>query len=368
MKIICNQKDLTNSINIVQKAVSQKTTKPILKGILLESYDDKLKLTANDMSIGIETNIDAEIKEEGSIVLSSKLFGEIIRKLPQSTVCIELDENMIVTISCENSKFTLVAQKSDEFPNLPEVDEQNYFSINQNLLKDMIKKTIFAISQDESRKVLTGSLFQIEDGNLTIVSIDGYRLAIRKASIQFDKNIKYVVPGKTLSETLKILSLFDDNNDVKICFTDKHVLFNINNIKIISSLLEGDFINYSQIEPKEFTSKVNVSLNSIYQSIERASLLTRESKNSSIKLAIEDNNMNITSAVEVGSAQEIVPINLEGKNINIGFNPKYLLDALKVIDSNDIELLLNSNISPCIIKAHNDDNYIYIVLPVRLAN
>lgn len=368
MKLFCNQKDLANAINIVQRAVSSKTTLPILKGLLIEAYDHKLKLTGNDMSIGIETHINANIEKEGSVVLSSRLFGEIIRKLPNALVEIEILDNLTVIIRCEKSEFTLLGQEADEFPNIPEVNEENCYKIDHDLLKDMIRQTIFAISQDETRPILTGSLVEIDNGHLTIVSIDGYRLAIRKSLIKSDKNNRAVVPGKTLNETLKILSGFENNNEVKICFTDKHILFSIDNVKVVSRLLEGEFINYSQIEPKECKSKVIVSLNDFSQGIERASLLARESKNSSIKLSIMDDLITVTSSVEVGSAREEVKIKLDGQDIDIGFNPKYLLDALKVIDTEDIQIELTTSVSPCVIKPLGNDNYIYIVLPVRMAN
>ena len=203
------------------------------------------------MSIGIETHINANIEKEGSIVLSSKLFGEIIRKLPNALVEIEILENLTAIIRCEKSEFTLIGQEADEFPNIPEVNEENCYKLDHDLLKDMIRQTIFAISQDETRPILTGSLVEIENGHLTIVSIDGYRLAIRKSLIKSDKNNRAVVPGKTLNETLKILSGLENNNEVKICFTNKHILFSIDHVKVVSRLLEGEFINYSQIEPKE---------------------------------------------------------------------------------------------------------------------
>lgn len=368
MKLFCNQKDLANAINVVQRAVSSKTTLPILKGILLEAYDHKLKLTGNDMNIGIETYINANIETEGSIVLSSRLFGEIIRKLPNALIEIEILENATVVIRCEKSEFTLVGQGADEFPNIPEVNEENSYKLDHDLLKDMIRQTIFAISQDETRPILTGSLVEIEDGKLTMVSIDGYRLAIRKAQIKSEQNNRAVVPGKTLNETLKILSGFENNNDVKISFTDKHILFSMENVKVVSRLLEGEFINYSQIEPKECKSKVTVNLSEFSHGIERASLLARESKNSSIKLAIKDDLITITSTVEVGSAHEEVKIKLDGQDIEIGFNPKYILDALKVIDSEDIQIELTTSVSPCVMKPLDSENYVYIVLPVRMAN
>jgi len=235
-------------------------------------------------------------------------------------------------------------------------------------MKDMIKQTIFAISQDETRPVLTGSLIEIKEGKFTMVSIDGYRLAIKKANIDNLKNNKAVVPGKTLNETLKIISSFEDEEQLNICFTDKHILFSTENVRIVSRLLDGEFINYSQIEPKDFKSKLTSKLDEFLNGIERASLMARESKNNFIKFSIKDDLLVISSNVEIGSAHEEIKIKLDGKDIDIGFNPKYIIDVLKVIDSEEIEMELTTSVSPCIIRPLNDKNYTYIILPVRMAN
>lgn len=368
MKIFCNQKDLANSINIVQKAISSKPTLPILKGILIEAFDNKLKLTGNDTNIGIEHFINSNNETDGSVVVSSRLFGEIIRKLPNSIVELDVDDNKNIKIKCEKSEFVLQGQAADEFPEIPEINEENCYKISTSLMKDMIRQTIFAISQDETRPVLTGSLIEIKEGKFTMVSIDGYRLAIKKANIDNLKNNKAVVPGKTLNETLKIISSFEDEEQLNIYFTDKHILFSTENVRIVSRLLDGEFINYSQIEPKDFKSKLTSKLDEFLNGIERASLMARESKNNFIKFSIKDDLLVISSNVEIGSAHEEIKIKLDGKDIDIGFNPKYIIDVLKVIDSEEIEMELTTSVSPCIIRPLNDKNYTYIILPVRMAN
>lgn len=368
MKFKCNQRELTEVINIVQKAVSSKTTLPILKGILIEASDHSLKLTGNDLNIGIETQVNASIEEAGSIVISSRLFGDIIRKLPNEEITIETDDKDNVLISCINSKFNLVGQPALEFPELPEVKDENNFEISQNLFRSMIQQTIFATSQDETRPILTGSLIEIENGIISMVAIDGYRLALRKAHVQTDQTRKAVVPAKTLSELGKIISGNEDDKDIKIDITDKHILFELDGIKIVSRLLEGEFIKYTQIIPKEFKSRLFVKTAYLLNSIERASLLAREGKNSSVKFSIKDDYLTIRSNVEIGSVKEEVAINLEGDDLEIGFNPKYLVDALKVIDSEDITIELTTSVSPCIIKPDDNENYIYLVLPVRMPN
>ncbi|MDK2919579.1 MAG: polymerase subunit beta [Candidatus Petromonas sp.] len=366
MKIICSQKKLSNAVNIVQKAVSTKTTLPILKGILLEANENKLKLVGNDLDIGIESHIEANIINEGAIVVSSRIFGDIIRKLPDSDVEIEVDSQNNISIKCENSDFKLVGQTSIEFPELPHVQQEDTYVIGQDLFRNMIRQTAFATSQDETRPVLTGALIEIEDNNISMVAIDGYRLALRQAYLNSTTSNKAVVPGKTLNEISRILSNESDGN-IYISFTDKHILFTIDEVRIISRLLEGEFINYEQIIPREYKSKVRVNTKELLNSIERASLLAKEGKNNLIKFSIKDELMYISSNVEIGSVKEEVNIDLEGDDLEIGFNSKYLLDALKVVDSEEINLEFTTSVSPCVMKPADNENYTYLVLPVRLS-
>ena len=367
MKIICKQKALTSSINIVQKAVSTKTTLPVLKGILLETEGDSLKLVSTDLELGIENTIDANIIRPGSVVISSKILGEIIRKLPDAEVEIDVDMENNAVIRCENSEFTLVGQSSLEFPELPEVEKDNKYSIPQDLLKNMIKQTTFAAALDETRPILTGVLMEIKEETISMVALDGYRLALRQGHIKALTNNKAVIPGKTLNEIYKIL-LEEDNNNVEIYFTDKQVLFHMENTRVISRLLEGEFINYKQIIPNDYKSRVKVNTRSLSDSIERASLLAKEGKNNLIKFSIKDEKMTISSNSEIGKVFESVFIELEGEDIEIGFNSKYFLDALRIIDSEELFLDFTTNVSPCILKPADNNNYTYLVLPVRIVN
>ncbi len=367
MNFKCSQRNLTDAINIVQKAVSTKSTQPILKGILIEAKDGKVKLVGNDLNIGIETYLEAEVIEEGSIVVLSRLFGDIIRKLPNQEITVATEENNI-TIKCFNSEFNIVGQNSMEFPELPSIDDSNCYMLNNHLLRNMIRQTIFATSQDETRPILTGSLIEIENKQISFVSVDGYRLALRTAYIDTDQVNKAVVPSKTLSELGKIISNIDSDCDIKISITDKHILFSLDSIKIVSRLLEGEFIKYSQIIPKENKTFFKVNTHDLLNSIERASLVAREGKNNSIKFTINDDLLTIKSNVEVGSVEEKVNISLEGDDLEIGFNPKYIIDALKVIDSEEIIIELTSNVSPCILKPSDNENYTYLLLPVRMPN
>ncbi len=365
MKLICNQRTLSSSITVVQKAVSTKTTLPILKGILLETCGQQLKLVGTDLEIGIESYMDAEIISPGAVVLSSRILGDIIRKLPDSDIEIEVDDQNNTVIRCENSQFTLMGQPAIEFPELPIVEEENPCEIPADLLKNMIKQTVFATAIDETRPILTGVLMEIQDGMITMAALDGYRLALRQGNIKNLNMNKVVIPGKTLNEVHRILT-DEEETDIKIFFTAKHVLFSMNQIRIISRLLEGEFINYKQIIPKEYKSRVTVKTKNLLESIERASLLAKEGKNNLIKFLIKDEKMIITSNAEIGKVLESIDIELEGEDITIGFNSKYFLDALKIIDSEIIYLDFITNVSPCIIKPTDHSHYTYLVLPVRL--
>ncbi|WP_026895534.1 DNA polymerase III subunit beta [Clostridiisalibacter paucivorans] len=364
MKIIIPQNKLSKTINIAQRGVSNKSTLPILSGILIETVDNKIKLTGTDLELGIETYVEGEIVEEGSIVITSKIFGDIIKKLPDLPVEIDVSDNNI-EIKCGHSKFNIVGQPAIEYPHLPEIDDEIHFQMPKDLLKLMIKQTVFATAQDETRPILTGSLLEVEKGKVALVSLDGYRLALKNANVDYDKDIKVVIPGKTLMEVNKILD--DDDVNINIKFTSSHVLFDLGETVIISRLLEGQFLNYKDIIRNEYNTKVKVKTKDLQESIERASLLTREGRNNLVKFDIEDDKMIITSNSEIGNVQEEVDIELEGDDLKIAFNSKYMLDGLKVIDDDNIVMNLVSNVNPCIINPVEDKNYTYLVLPVRLA-
>lgn len=368
MKLICNQKVLASGIGNVQKAISSKSNLPILKGLLLEAYDNKLKLVGTDLEIGIENYIDAQIIEEGSIVLSARILGDIIRKLPDDNVEITVDDNNNKTIiKCRQSEFTLLGQDSEEYPELPEVEEDYGYAISQDLLKNMIRQTVFATAIDETRPILMGVLMKLEKESINLVALDGYRLALREATMKNDFNGKAVIPAKTLNEINRLLSE-EEGHEVKVYITDKHILFNMANTKVVSRLLEGEFINYKQIIPNDYKSKVTVDTKELLNSIERASLLAKEGKNNLVKLSVRDEVLTITSNAEIGNVLESVDIDLEGKDIDIGFNSKYFIDALKIIDSEKIILEFTTNVSPCIIRPTDNNNYTYLILPVRIVD
>ncbi|EOC99434.1 DNA polymerase III subunit beta [Caldisalinibacter kiritimatiensis] len=364
MKVKVNQKELSKAVGTVQKAITSKTTLPILNGILIETKKNKLKLTGTDLEIGIETYIDCEVIESGTIVIPSKIFGDIIRKLPNLDIVIEVNDDNKVHISCGHSDFNILGQPAMEYPELPKINDDISFKIPKDLLKNMIRQTVFAAAQDEIKPILTGALLEVNNGKASLVALDGYRLAVKTTSIDCNNDIKVVIPSKTLNEVNKILE--DDDSDVTIMFTSSHVLFDLGHSVIISRLLEGEFINYKDIIRNEYKSRVKVKTKDIQESIERASLLAREGKNNLVKFDISDEGMTITSNSDIGNVVENIDIDLEGNDIKIGFNSKYILDAIRVIDSEEIYMNLVSSVNPCIIKPVDDDSYTYLVLPVRL--
>jgi DNA polymerase III subunit beta len=365
MWFTCEKDALQEGLNNVQRAASTKTTYPILEGILIKATNEGVILTATDLDFGIETHISANVHQIGSTVLNSKLFGELIRKLPNDIITIKI-ENDNVYITCQSSEFVIIGNNPDEFPQLPSINENTMYEISQDMLRSMIKQTIFAIAQDETRPILTGVLFEIRDGILSFVALDGYRLGLKSYDIENASNISAVIPGKTLGEISKILEPTD--NKVKITFTPNHILFNLGDTKIISRLLEGEFINYRQIIPDEYRLRVTVKTNELFNSIERASLLAREGKTNLIKFEVKDEKMIITSNSQMGKVYEEVNIKLEGEGIKIAFNSKYFLDVLRIIDSEEIFLEFSTSVSPCLVKKCDSKDFTYLVLPVRLVD
>ncbi|AWI07493.1 DNA polymerase III subunit beta [Clostridium drakei] len=366
MKFTCQKSILQEGISTVQKAITGKSTLPILNGIHIKTNQNELILTGSDIDLSIETKIKSDIIEEGSIVIDAKIFGEIIRKLDNDTIHIDTIDNNSIEIVCNKSRFTLIHMNSEDFPELPNINENMIFSIPQNILKNMIRGTIFATAQDETRPILTGILFEIKDKNLNLVALDGYRLALKSENLDTDNIINAVIPGKTLSEVSKILE--ENEESVNITFTPNHILFSIGETKIISRLLEGEFIKYNSIIPEEYNLKIIAKRIVLLNSIERASLMGKDGNTNLIKFDIEDENMVITSNSQLGMVREELNIILQGEPLQIAFNSKYLIDVLKIMEEDEVVIELSSSVSPCIIKNKNTNNCTYLVLPVRLVN
>lgn len=368
MKFSCDKISLLNAVNKVIKGVTPHTTLPILQGILLTAKDNKLVMYSTDMEIGIECKVDAEIVEEGSIVVSSKVFSDLVRKLPENTIYFTTDQDYIVNIKCGLSEFTISGNSSEEFPDIPEVLKEITFSINQNVLKEMIKMTSFCVAQDMTRPILTGILMEISKNTINMVALDGYRMAIKKYISEdlllkeFD-DFSVVIPGTTANELVRIMEDNDDN--VYVSFTGNQILFEINDTKVISKLLDGNYMNYKAVIPKDFKSIVIIEKDDLIGAIDRASLLA-SNKSNLIKFTFNERELIISSNSEKGKMSERVNIDIEGNLIEIAFNSRYLLEALRVIDSEKIKMNMINSINPMIITPVEDDDYLYMVLPVKL--
>ncbi len=368
MKFSCNQQTLTKALNIVSKAVTIRTTIPILKGILLNVDDNGiLTMSASDLDLSIEKKIKVDNSTSGSIVVLSKLFGDIIRKLPDETITIEENDGK-VNIKCSNSEFNIIGLSADEFPNInPNEENEEKILFNKELLKDMIKKTAFSASIDENKGVITGVLIEMEENSLNMIAVDGFRMAITKEAMKNKEREDIIISAKILNEISRIISESEDSNeDIELLLNDKKAVFSMEDTKVILRLLEGRFMDYKRILPSESSCKVVLNKNDFMSSVERASLLAKVGKNNLVKLDIKNNIIEITSKSDEGNVKENVIVSKEGDDVVIGFNSKYLMDALKVIDDENIVILFNNSVSPCLIKPVSGDSFEYLILPVRL--
>lgn len=365
MNFICQKDKLIQGINTVQKAVSNKNILPILEGFLLEVGNNKLKLTSNDLELAIEYVCDCDVKTEGKIVVNARMFGEIIKKLQGEKVNIFLDENNLLIIECDSSYFKLVTMNAEEFPKLPNLVLEKSIKIPQNILKEMLKKTIFAVSSEENRPIFTGCLIDICDNILNVVACDGFRLVLQKHTLQEMTSKFYaVIPGKTLNEIVKILE--DSEDLVTIGISKNQALFEMNNTIAVTRILEGEFLNYNNAIPQEKETQIFIDKQNFLKALERVSLLIREDdKKHPVKVSIKDNNLIITCNSKTGDAKEEIFIEKVGKDLEISFNPSYLMDSLKAIDDEQICANFGTNVSPCVIKSNEGQNYIHMVLPVR---
>ena len=364
MKLVCSKQNLLTAVQTVSKAVPNKTTMSILECILLEAYDQKIVLTGNDMELGIETSIEGNVIEKGIIALDAKIFLEIVRKLPDNDITIETDSNFKTTITCEKAKFNIIGKSGEDFSALPSIDKNDPLVISQYTLKETIRQTIFSISDNENNKLMTGELFEINENELKVVSLDGHRISIRKIQLKDSyPHMKNVVPGKTLNEVSKILG-GDTEKDVFIYFSDKHILFEFDNTTVVSRLIEGEYFRIDQMLSNDYETKVKINKKELLNCIDRATLLIKEGDKKPIIINIENNNMSLKINSTVGSMNEEIDITKQGKDLMIGFNPKFLIDALRVIEDEEINIYLVNPKAPCFIK-DDEGKYIYLVLPVN---
>ncbi|MCM1541152.1 MAG: DNA polymerase III subunit beta [Blautia sp.] len=364
MKLVCSKSNLLNGVQIVSKAVSNKTTMSILECVMVDATKGSITLTANDMDLGIETVIEGDIIEKGAIALDAKIFLEIVRKLPDSDITIETDSSFKTTITCEKAKFNIIGKSGEDFSYLPVVEKNDSIIISQFTLKEVVRQTIFSISDNDNNKLMTGELFEINEDELKVVSLDGHRISIRKIQLKNSySSKKVIVPGKTLNEVSKILP-GGAENDVIISFTDKHIVFEFGNTTVVSRLIEGEYFRIDQMLSSDYETKVRINKKEFLNCIDRATLLVKEGDKKPIIINILDGSMELRINSILGSMNEDIDIEKQGKDLMIGFNPKFLIDALRVIDDEEVELYMVNPKAPCFIK-NQEESYIYLILPVN---
>ena len=364
MKLICNKSELLKGVNIVSKAVPVRTTMAILECILIDASANKIKLTANDMELGIETIIDGEILEAGIIALDAKIFLEIVQKLPDNEVTIETDAAFKTLITCEKAKFNIIGKSGEDFSYLPYVERKDSITMSQFTLKEVIRQTIFSITDNDANKLMSGELFEINENLLKVASLDGHRISIRNIELKNSyEHKKVIVPGKTLNEISKIIP-GSAEEDVMIFLTENHIVFEFDQTMVVSRLIEGEYFKIEQMLSSDYETKLTIHKKELLDCIDRASLLIKEGDKKPIIMNITDDSMELKINSFIGSMNEEIDIEKEGKDILIGFNPKFYIDALRVIDDESITIYMVNPKAPCFIKDENE-SYIYLILPVN---
>lgn len=365
MKISIIKSNLLQGINTVSKAVSNKTSFPILSCILVEAVGGVIKLTANDMEIGIESYVDGNIIEEGKVALEAKLFSDFIRKLPDSEVVIDVDSNFRTTIRCERLHFSISGKPGDDFSSLPFVSKERCITISQFSLREVINQTIFSILDNENNKIMTGELFEVENNRLSVVSLDGHRISIRYINLNGQNpDVSVIVPGKSLSDLSKIMSGGVEDS-VNIYFNENNILFEFDNTKVVSRLIEGEYFRIKSMLSMDVQTKMKINKKELLDSLDRASILIKDSDKKPIRMSIEDGVLGVKIDTLIGSLNEELDIDKEGSNLTIGFNPKFIIDALRAIDDENVTIYFSKKMQPCIIK-DDEETYIYLILPMGI--
>lgn len=366
LKIICQRDLLVEAVSNVSRAVVPKSTIPALEGVLMKAADGMVELTGYDLELGIITKMEAKVEEAGNFVLSAKLLLDIIRKIPSETILIQADSNNMALIKGGPAEFSIMGLPAEDYPELPSVDEESNLVMKQGVLKSMIDQTLFAVATTDSKPVHTGSLFDLKDSSLTLVSVDGFRLALRREPLVTDLHTTFIVPGKTLGEVSKLLK--EEEEEVCLIVSRKHISFRIGGYRVVSRLLEGEFMDYRAAIPATSKTTVKVNTRSLIDSIERTSLLISDRLRSPIKLGLFDGRVHLSCSTNMGKAYDEVDCELSGEDVNMGFNNKYLLDALKATDCDMVKLEINGALSPMRVIPLEGDSFLFLVLPVRVKN
>lgn len=365
MKFTCKQSELNEALNNVSRAVPQKSPITALTGIKICVNKNILELTAYDLELGIQTKINIESEDMGEFILEARLFCEIIRKMPSETISIEIDSNLSTTIRGDKAEYKIFAMSADDYPAIPDYDSGDNFTLSQPLLKNMINQTIYAVAVTDNKPILTGELFDITDYNFNLVAIDGFRLAVRSEKIDTDNRYHFVVKSKALSEVAKLLK-DDDEAKVTVHVSKKHITFEIGKYMVISRLLEGEFHNYKGSIPTNYSTEIFLNTKDLIQSLERCMLLINDKNKAPVKCIFGNGQVKISCSTSMGKLSDEFNIDLTGNTVEIGFNCRYLLDALKASESDKVKLQLNGGLSPMKILPVDGDAYTFLVLPVRL--
>jgi DNA polymerase III, beta subunit len=365
MNILCDKQALIDAVGNVQRAVSGKSTLPALEGILLRAAGSSLFLAGFDLDLGITTTIEAEVREPGEIVLTARLFGEIVRRMPGESVMLVTDEKLNATIRSDVTEFTIMGISASEYPEIPAVEDGVLFQLPQNTLKSMIRQTLFAVAAPtDPRPIHTGTKFEIETDCLKLISVDGSRLAIRQEAIQSDTSASFVVPGKTLQEILKLLQ--DEETPVTLSVGRRHIVLDISGYAVISRLLEGEFLAYQKAIPQQVGTTIRVNSRALMDAVERVSLVINDRLKSPLICEFTDGHIQVSCTTPLGSASDRIPASIEGNGEEMGFNSRFLLDALKNSETDEVRIELGGPLSPMKVLPSEGDSFLFLVLPVRL--
>lgn len=367
MKFSCNKRVLSEAVNNLLPAVAGKATIPALEGILLDVLENRLRLSSYNLELGIVTELAVTGTEPGIMVIQASLLANILVKMPDGEVTFRCDDKLLTEITCGDVTFTVLGMPATDYPALPQFDGEEILSLPGETLQSMIEKTIFAVSQSDQNPILTGSLFDLKDGVLKLVSVDGVRLALRQEKIRSEENLSFVVPGKSLSEVGRLLSrLGDEEENVTVQLSGKHILFKLTDYAVISRLLEGSFLDYQKAIPKERETAVSIKTRLFLDSINRASIIINDRAKSPIRCEFAGETLRLYCETPLGKVNDLLPIKTEGAPVQIGFNHRYMADALKAVDCETVELSMNGAISPIVLTDPADDSFLFLVLPVRL--
>jgi len=365
MKIICEGLELSDALLVVSKGTSSRTTNPILEGIKLTAEEDYLTLSATDLELSIEKTIRGEVKLEGETVVPGKLFNEYIKKLSNEQIELNLNEKNVLSIKYTDSVGKIQCLNANEFPQIKKLDYTDYFEITKNNLRQLINKSIFSVAAEDTRPILKGCKFEVKDGFVKSIALDGYRLAVvKKPIVKTTNNFNVIIPARSLNEISKLLD--DSDETVKVFIQKNHLMIDLNETRITTRLLDGEYLNYNQIIPSNFNSTLILNTQQLQDALERASLLSRIDRNNLVKFDITDKVMVLSSRSELGDIKENITISITGNDLTIAFNARYFSEALRVTNDEFLKLSFTSSVTPCVITPNEGDEFLYLILPVRI--